>query len=77
MSGLYTGSREEIVGVSREVVTRVSPIVPLSLSFNSYIPCKSERQGVRDDNGLDTGSCLACISISRGGVGVKAEIFTS
>lgn len=75
MSGLYTGSREEMVELSRVIVTRVSPIVPLSLSFNSYIPCKSERQGVRDDNGLDTGSCLACIS--RGGVGVTAEIFTS
>lgn len=75
MSGLYTGSREEMVGVSRVIVTRVSPIVPLSLSFNNYIPCKSERQGIRDDNGSDTGSCLAYIS--RGGVGVADEIFTS
>lgn len=45
------------MGVSTLVLAAVSSTV----SFNGYVRCKSETKAIRDNNGLDTGSCLACI----------------
>lgn len=45
--------------------TLVLAAVSSTVSFNGYVRCKSETKAIRDNNGLDTGSYLACNRVSR------------